>query len=59
MAELENRVVISMRVRPETKRKLEQLQQNNPDVHWDLLLEPLLKGIHVPRNRSEAILEAT
>ena len=35
-------VYLSMRVRTETKEKLDYLKQTNPDKSWDMLLEPVI-----------------
>lgn len=52
------RVVIQMRVRPETKAKLNRLKENNPDVHWDLLLEPITKDVLLPKTQCASVKEA-
>ena len=52
------REVYQMRVRHETKLKLEQLKKKYPDDHWDKLLKPLIDGIHVPRNRCDEIIQS-
>ena len=49
------RVVIQMRVRPETKEKLDYLKRANPDVHWDLILEPLIKDVKLPKAQCASV----
>ena len=51
------RVVIQMRVRPETKAKLNRLKENNPDVHWDLLLQPIIKDVLLPKSQCASVKE--
>jgi hypothetical protein len=51
------RVVIQMRVRPETKAKLNRLKECNPDVHWDLLLQPIIKDVLLPKAQCASVKE--
>ena len=49
------RVVIQMRVRPETKARLNRLKEINHDIHWDLLLEPCIKDILLPKSQCASV----
>ena len=49
------REVIQMRVRHETKARLNRLKELNPDVHWDLLLEPCIKDILLPKAQCASV----
>ena len=48
------RIVYTMRVRLATKAKLDRFKQYNPDVPWDILLEPILKQIPHPKPQSKS-----
>ncbi len=42
------RIVYTIRIRQETKKRLEILKANHPDEHWDAILKPLLTDIRLP-----------
>ena len=48
------RVVMQMRVRQETKDKLDYLKKFNPDVPWDIILEPVIKEVLLPKPQSNS-----
>lgn len=50
----DKRIVYTMRVKLTTKAKLDRLKQFNADVPWDTILEPILKGILLPKSQSQS-----
>ena len=49
------RVVMTMKVKPETKEKLDTLKRFNPDIPWDTILEPIIKPVRLPKAQCASV----
>lgn len=52
---LEGRVIITMLVKPETKDKLNRLKEYNSEISWDLILEPIISQVLLPKPQSRSV----
>jgi len=46
-----HRIVMTMKVKPETKEKLDRLKRHNPDIPWDTILEPITRQVLLPKSQ--------
>jgi hypothetical protein len=48
------KTTLSIRVNHDTKVKLERLKKYNPEISWDVILEPIVNQIKLPKPQSHS-----
>lgn len=54
----ESRVPLTIYITKINRRKMKQWKRDNPNLHWDALLEGSLKNVRLHNNRIEELIES-